>query len=149
MDAALQEIAPLLQAANVLKVNEEEARLFTAVDSLSDALGALGRTDSLVVVTCGSDGCRWRWHGQTGGVEAPQVSVVDTTGAGDAFVGALLADLRFRGFSSSNLRDLTPSELTEILRFACAAASISCTRTGAMTSLPTRPEVEALLAASD
>jgi len=148
LDAALHEVAPLLQVANVLKVNEEEARLFTAVASLTDALGALGRDDSLVVITCGSDGCLWRWQGQTGAVGAPKVAVVDTTGAGDAFVGALLAELRFCGFSSSNLGDLSPSQLTDVLRFACAAGSISCTRTGAMTSLPTRREVEQLLALS-
>jgi fructokinase len=148
MEAAVLEIAPLLQAADVLKVNDEEARLFTAAASLSDALGSLGRDDSLVVITCGSDGCLWRWHGQTGAVGAPKVTVVDTTGAGDAFVGAVLAELRFRGFSSSNLGDLTQSELTGVLQFACAAGSISCTRTGAMTSLPTRQEVEELLAVS-
>lgn len=63
----------------------------------------------------------------------PTVTAVDSTGAGDAFVGAICVAL-LEGM---------PAE--EALRFACAAGAIAATRPGAQPSLPTRAEVEAKL----
>jgi sulfofructose kinase len=60
------------------------------------------------------------------------VDAVDTTGAGDIFRAAFIYAL---------LRSLAPPE---ILRFACAAAAISCTREGAMTSVPSLEEIHQL-----
>ena len=61
------------------------------------------------------------------------VHAVDTTGAGDVFRAA---------FIYAMLKDYPPRQL---LRFANAAAAISCTRAGAMASVPSLGEVEALL----
>jgi sugar/nucleoside kinase (ribokinase family) len=61
---------------------------------------------------------------------APQVEVVDSTGAGDVFRGAFIYAL---------LRGETP---LEILRFANAAAALSCTREGAIDSVASLPEIE-------
>jgi sugar/nucleoside kinase (ribokinase family) len=61
------------------------------------------------------------------------VEIVDTTGAGDVFRGALIDAL---------LRGDAPHD---ILRFANAAAAISCTREGAIGGVPTRQEIEALI----
>ena len=57
-------------------------------------------------------------------VPALSVDVVDTTGAGDVFRGAFIHAL---------LQSQSPAD---ILKFACAAAAVSCTREGAMTSVP-------------
>ena len=62
------------------------------------------------------------------------VDVIDTTGAGDVFRA---------GFIYALLRGDTPGE---ILRFACAAAAVSCTRRGAIASVPDLDAVNALLA---
>ena len=61
------------------------------------------------------------------------VKAVDTTGAGDVFRAAFVDGL---------LRGMAPRDL---LRFANAAAAISCTRSGAMNSVPAREEVERLI----
>ena len=66
-------------------------------------------------------------------VPAPAVEAVDATGAGDVFRGAFIYAL---------LRGDSP---VDILRFANAAAALSCTREGALDSVPTRQEVEELL----
>lgn len=66
-----------------------------------------------------------------------QVKVEDTTGAGDVFRGAFITAL---------LRGAAPAE---ILRFANAAAAVSCTRTGAINSVPTPAQVERLSATRD
>jgi ribokinase len=63
------------------------------------------------------------------------VTAVDTTGAGDAFNGALAVALAQR------------RELGDALRFANAAAGLACTRRGAQPAMPTLEEVEHLLAA--
>jgi sugar/nucleoside kinase (ribokinase family) len=62
------------------------------------------------------------------------VAVTDTTGAGDIFRGAFIVAL---------LRGDAPAD---ILRFANTAAAISCTRVGAITSIPTLGETQALSA---
>jgi sugar/nucleoside kinase (ribokinase family) len=61
------------------------------------------------------------------------MQAVDTTGAGDVFRGAYIA---------ARLEGLAPDD---VLRFATAAAAVSCTRVGAVGGVPTRAEIEALL----
>lgn len=145
VEAAREIISPLLLSADVLKVNEEEARVFSGTADLEEAMTVLGNEESLLLVTVGADGCLWRWRGQTGQVPAPQVNVVETTGAGDAFVGALLAELCRRQYTGPHFRALEVHELESALRSACAAGALACTRPGAMTSLPTREEVDSVL----
>jgi ribokinase len=83
-----------------------------------------------VVVTLGADGALVVEGSGAEAVSAPAVRVVDTTGAGDAFCGAL-ADALDRG-----------AELVEAARFAAAAAALSVTRDGARGGLPARADVE-------
>jgi ribokinase len=77
------------------------------------------------------------FHNRERSIEIPVVSagpVVETTGAGDAFVGGLAAALA---------RGIDP---VEAARFGCAVAGISVTRPGTAPSMPRLAEVEALLA---
>jgi fructokinase len=145
LEEARNAIRPLLDGADVVKVNDDEAHLLTGEDSLEEAGARVGREDSLRVVTLGGAGCRWWWRGESGAIPAPTVMVQDTTGAGDAFVGALLAELARLDVTSTSFRRLRHEDLEACLRFACAAASLSCSRAGAMASLPTRSDVQALL----
>jgi fructokinase len=142
---ALDTAAPLLAAADILKINDEEARLFTGIQDLEQAFDALVAPQRLLVVTLGADGCLWRWQGEGGRISAPQIESQDSTGAGDAFLGALLSELSTAGIGRDNFSLLGASDLEAALTFACAAGAISCTRVGAMASLPTRAEVELLL----
>ena len=88
----------LLGLCDPLVVNETEAHDLTGltVDSVDDATAAatalLERCRS-VVITLGGDGAVFAAPGASGHLPAPRVTVVDTTGAGDAFVGALCAEL--------------------------------------------------------
>jgi sugar/nucleoside kinase (ribokinase family) len=56
----------------------------------------------------------------------------------------MLAELYRVGGASGSVSELSDSELTSALSFACAAAAFSCTQPGAMSSLPDRDEVEEL-----
>lgn len=118
----------LLKDADLLIVNEIEAAFY------GDALHERG---GLVALTLGGDGAALFKMGQEiARVPAFDVDVVDTTGAGDTFCGALAVALA----------EGQPPE--QALRFASAAAALAVTRPGAQPSLPSRAQVDALLGAS-
>lgn len=121
--------------------NESEAAALTGqqVSGPADAAGAadilLARGCRNVVITLGKDGALAKNAGVTAHVPAFDAGpVVETTGAGDAFTGALAIAL------ADGL------DLVAATRFGCAAAGISVTRHGTARSMPTRSEVDALLA---
>ena len=66
--------------------------------------------------------------------------VADTNGAGDTFLGAVLSRLVARG--DKPLEGLTTQELEEILAFANRAASVTCSRSGAIPAMPTLAEIQ-------
>ena len=145
--APAQHLPPeLLQNVDVLIPNEHEAALMTGIEirSLQDAQEAatqlLRSGPGSVIVTLGSQGALMAEAAQPDPprfLQVPAFSVrpVDTTAAGDAFVGGLAVAV---GEGRS---------LHAAARFASAAAAISVTRPGAQPSLPGRAEVEAFLAA--
>ncbi|MCF7223328.1 carbohydrate kinase family protein [Marilutibacter chinensis] len=100
-----------------------------------------------VIVTDGS--APLRWHGRDGSGELPgfRVTAVDTTAAGDAFVGGLLFHLAETGVDAGHLpqfvRDRDAVERT--LRFAAAVGALAVTRNGAFAAMPSRVEVQQLL----
>lgn len=95
---------------------------------------------SALVVTLGERGCRWRLRdGSAGASQSPTVRIVDTTGAGDAFMAALLVALSGGDFA------LTATSLAGATAFACAAGAHACTLEGAIPSLPRRQQVDAVL----
>lgn len=124
--------AELLATIDMLILNEGELAAITGV--ADNVPGALQRIDvPTVIVTLGEHGCRGR-HGDTMlTVPGFAVDVVDTTGAGDTFCGALVAALARGEFDDTALREAT------------AAAALSCTRPGAQASIPTRAEVLSFL----
>lgn len=85
-----------------------------------------------VIVTLGSKGALLVTGEEVTHVGAFQVEVVDTTAAGDAFIG---------GFASV----LDSSSLAEAVRYGCACGALATTKFGAQPSLPTKEEVEKLM----
>ena len=119
----------LLGMVDILTPNENEAALLTTHSaSRVEALLALLSSRGSLIITRGQLGAELVRH--SGGIMLPAyaVTAVDTTGAGDAFNGALATALA-RG-----------TEILEAVRYANAAA-LSITRFGAQTSLPTHDEV--------
>ena len=134
----------VLQQLDVLIVNEAEASLLSGqrVESLEDArivaTVLLEQGIAKVVITLGSQGAILATAAETVGARviyqsAPKVPVVDTTAAGDCFVGALTVALT---------EGQTPEDA---LRFAVYASALKVTKFGAQSGLPTRAEVEAFL----
>jgi ribokinase len=98
-------------------------------------LETLARRDGLLAVTLGADGAYLLEDGEEVARAAPPpVSVVDGTGAGDAFTASLLVSL------------LEERDYEEALERACAAGALAASRFGAQPSLPTAAEIDSLLA---
>jgi fructokinase len=139
---ARAEILATIPRVDIVKVNEEELEfLFPGADPVRGGaeLRALG--PALALVTLGAAGCCYSTADAAATVPGFSVPVVDTTGAGDGFVVGFLAELP----SDIPPGRLPPAEMQRILRFANAVGALTCTRRGAIPSLPTRAEVEALL----
>jgi ribokinase len=132
--------ATLLSAVDVLVVNEHEAEALATASAVASAPEAFAvamweRFGCATVVTLGARGALAAVEGgQLLSAGAPAVDVVDTTGAGDALVGALAAALD-RGAS-------WPHALAE----GVAAGSLACTRAGAQAALPTADAIGELAA---
>jgi sulfofructose kinase len=88
-------------------------------------------------VTLGADGYVWRERGGDGRIAAPKIDAVDTTGAGDAFHGTF----------ALYLAEGNPTKVCATA--AVHAAAAKCLRVGSRAGLPTRAELEQLLAASE
>lgn len=93
-------------------------------------------------VTLGADGCLACTSRERVSVPGFPVEPVDTTGAGDIFFGTAV----WRWLVEEKTpEELTQKQLEEVARFACAAAALSVTRPGGLSSVPEREDVEALL----
>jgi fructokinase len=129
----------------------EAAHLVKCSDEDLDALGIAGRDPASLlrgavkaaVITHGSSGCAWATKDAAGEARAPHVQAVDTTGAGDAFMAALVWRIveRHKGETDG-------AALADAARFAAVAGSIACTRVGAIDGLPRSGEVEAMAGAA-
>jgi ribokinase len=128
----------LLERLDPLVVNEHEAAflLGSEVEGVDGALSAAPELLSLgprsAVITVGEAGAVFASGESTEHLPAPRVDVVDTTGAGDAFVGALAVQLA---------RD---ASLEVAVGYAVRAGSAAVTKEGAQGALPTPEVVEAL-----
>jgi ribokinase len=130
----------LLRLVDILTPNETEAAMLSGLpvttpeeaERAADALIARGA--GAVVVTLGAAGALLRRDGRTVMVGAVRAGpVVDTTGAGDSFNGAIAVALS------------EGKTLEEALGFACAVAGLKVTRPGAGAGMPNRAEVDALM----
>jgi ribokinase len=141
--APAQALAPeILRHVDILTPNESEALLLLGkaprrisleeAPKLTAALRGMGA--QVVILKLGEQGCYY--HGSDGAMHVPafRVDVRDATAAGDTFNAALAVALAER------------RQRNDALRFANAAAALSVTRMGAQASIPSRAEVDELLA---
>ena len=131
--------AHVLACLDMLVVNKSECELICGIYPADDtrcrsALEALAATGvKCPVVTLGARGSMLRTpEGEMLSVAAPEVDAVDTTCAGDTYIGALCAS------------QAAGTPLAQAMDLACRASALTCTRVGAQQAIPTLAEVEAL-----
>jgi fructokinase len=130
--------------ADLVKVSAEDlAALHPDLDEAEAAARWRGMGVALVVVTHGGAGAVAYGAFGEARASAPAVTVVDTVGAGDSFIAALMAALEAAGRATpAGVAALTQADAEAALGYAARAAALTCSRRGADT--PQRAELDAL-----
>lgn len=128
--------------ADVLKFSEEELTLLTDTQTLDEAFEKITALypEKLIIVTLGKDGALYHLAGKKDIVAGKALKPVDTTGAGDAFVGGLLSGL------SQHVNWQKTAVLEQIIRQANACGALATTAKGAMSALPNKMQLADFLA---
>ena len=133
LSQARQEILWGLSAADVVKISGEEVEFLWGLPPQDGAEKLLREFPAtLVFVTCGADGCYYAGRQGAGHVGCPPVRTVDTTGAGDIFMGSAVAQLLRTGKCP---QELEAEQLRQIAAAACAEASLSTEHYGGISSI--------------
>ena len=139
-----QHMETLVGHAHLIKASDEDlAALYPGATFEAIAERWLkGPACQLVFVTRGAQGAQVfsRAHGQVA-IEATPIQMADTVGAGDTFQAAVLTWLTEHGFDTpSGLSRLQPAQLKALLKFAVAAAALTCSKVG--PDLPYRHDLK-------
>ena len=119
-----------LESCNFFKVSDEEALLITGASTLTDAVNILlKKTDAIFTITLGKEGTMLGIKGETVTVPSIHVKAVDATGAGDAFVGAVLYQL---SNMQEDLNNISFDNWKNIIYNANKAGARTCEYMGAM-----------------
>ncbi|KAL9322974.1 hypothetical protein ACSQ67_011027 [Phaseolus vulgaris] len=132
-DEARKQILSIWEKADLIKVSDVELEFLTGSDKIDDAsaLSLWHPNLKLLLVTLGEQGSRYYTKSFKGSVDAFHVNTVDTTGAGDSFVGALLSKI----VDDQSILEDEP-RLRDVLKFANACGAITTTQKGAIPALP-------------
>ena len=113
------------------KVSDEEAMMLTGRSTLTDAVNDfLARTKSVFAITLGREGTLLGLNGETKIVPSIKITPIDTTGAGDAFVGAVLFQLANKPLAE--VRSLAMPAWEKIITYGNKAGARTCEYMGAM-----------------
>ncbi|MEH0712926.1 aminoimidazole riboside kinase [Vibrio owensii] len=127
-----------IELADVVKFSDDELLFLTDTDSLEAGLEAIKAFDNtLVLITQGAKGALVVFEGEQELIAGQAVKPIDTTGAGDAFVGGLLARLAQQNEWANK------EAIHSAVNWANGCGALATTQKGAMTALPTQ---DALLA---
>ena len=127
-------VRALAASADLVKLSDEDCEFLrpgSSPDEIAAELLTIDRT-KCVVITRGGDGALGITRTARVEVSAPAIKVVDTVGAGDSFMSALIAGLQRRGLLGAvRLEGLDEQALHAVIDYAVKAAAITCTRPGA------------------
>ena len=129
--------------ANILKISDEELMFITGIEDEAKAIDELLTRVDMVVYTKGSEGALVYTKNDSVGHKGFKTTAVDTTGAGDSFIGAFLYQLANSKFKEEIVND--KARMLEILKFSNAVASYVVARKGTINIMPTVQEISDLL----
>ncbi|HEY9828620.1 MAG TPA: carbohydrate kinase [Stenomitos sp.] len=141
LDEAPPRILELLSQADFIKASDEEAQWLLGSDDPQTIQHHYPQAKG-VLITKGDRGCSYWLHGATGEVPAFQVPVVDTTGAGDAFVAGFIHQL----CSQPHLDLSNPAIAQQVIRYASAVGALTVTQAGAIAAQPQPDDLVSFLA---
>lgn len=127
---------------DILKISDNEIQFVTGKEDYDEGIRCLQEKYQipLILLTMGKEGSRTYYKGMRVECGGFSVKTIETTGAGDTFVGSVLKYLLEHDFDN-----LTEKQLEELLKLANAAAAIVTTRKGVIRAIPKKSEIEELL----
>ena len=141
-------IRETLKKADIIKLSQEEMTFLFPGESLDSCAARLFRMGAkLACISLGEEGCYLAVPDFSLRQAAPKVQAVDTTGCGDAFMGALLQTLCTEGHIYG-LERISPDALGRAAEYAVYAGSICATRQGSFECMPTLEEIRRRIANS-
>jgi len=139
-------ILSFLPMAHIVKVSDEELEFITGISDEKQSVDSLFIGDvKAVVYTKGSQGADLYVQNKQFHSTGYTVEVIDTTGAGDAFIGGFLYQLLNRNTGPNELEGTLIKHHKEILAFANAAGALTTTGKGAIASIPKKEIVQKLI----
>ena len=115
--------------ASINKMSDEDAAVLFPGEETGALAQRLAADGALVAITHGGDGAVVASSKHVAHIEAPRITVIDTIGAGDSFMAAVLSWCATYSWPAAD--ELDPTELTDLGMYACSAAAITCSRPGA------------------
>ena len=142
LETAKERILYGLTQCDILKISDNEIEWLTGEKDYKKAAVILKERYRipLILVSLGKNGSMAFSDGAFAQMPGYRVNTIETTGAGDTFCACVLHYILENGFRAYN-----KEELTELLRFANGAAALVTTRKGALSVMPAKDEVEALI----
>lgn len=142
-EALRETVLEFLPYADILKISDEELEFITGETAVMDAADVLFQGSvKLVIYTKGAEGASAFSAHASADTAGLNVKALDTTGAGDAFIGSFLYQLWEKGIGSDDLAALSGKELEEMLHFSNLYCAKSVQKKGAIASYPTREEMK-------
>ena len=130
-----------LRYSDFTKLSDEELTLITGEKDLEAGVKALHDLGvKVVTITLGSKGTYLSVYGESAIIPSIKINQVDSTGAGDSFVGAVLKQVS----DIEDKKNISIDKWKEIIAFANKVGAITCTNYGAIASMPTLDEVNAI-----
>lgn len=121
--------------ADIVKISDEELGFITGEDNIKAALPKLFTGNvKLVIYTCGSEGAYAFTKNAQAFAESEKVKAVDTTGAGDGFIGSFLYALKTLNVTAESLCDLDNAQLERCIAFSNKFCGESVKHQGAIDS---------------
>ena len=143
-ESFIRQSLPFISASDLCKFSEEEAFLLSGKDTHKEAANHFHQLGTkLVCITLGYQGTFVSLNGEQALVESVKVTAIDTTAAGDAFIGALLSQLAQHARVNDLLQSLV--RLSPLVAFANKAGAFTTQSYGAIEALPYAKDLESPL----
>lgn len=138
-EAAIEQMRSVIKYVDIMKISDEETELLTGFEKPEEAAAELIKQGvSCVFVTLGEEGALMKTKDFEIRAKGKSRNVVDTTGAGDSFWGAVLYKTAVNG---KKLSEITEEEGKEILAFANTVAGLCVEKRGAIPAMPKLDDV--------
>lgn len=136
-------ILEFMPYAHILKISDEEIEFITGYSDIEGAKDILFKGNTEVVLfTKGAEGAQVITKKHSVSVPSMKVDAIDTTGAGDACIGAFLYKLLVDDIDVNNLKDISKERLSEYVSFANSYSGYTTLSKGAIESYPNKYEID-------